>query len=443
MKTCIKNATIINEGELKQASVLISDERIQSIVPGDSSLPADVTIDATDQYLMPGIIDSHVHFRQPGMEHKADIKTESRAAAAGGITSFMEMPNTNPATTTMERLREKQAIASQDSLINFAFYLGATADNLREIETLDPKQVAGVKVFMGSSTGNLLVNQRDVLENIFQASPIIIVAHCEEDSIINANLDMFKEKYGDDIPVKYHPVIRSEEACYTSSSLAVELAVKHNANLHVLHLTTKKEMDLFKAGSIETKKITGEACVHHLWFSDADYNQYGTRIKWNPAIKTRADRNALRGGLITKKLDIISTDHAPHLLKEKTAPYVNAASGGPMVQHSLQVILELGKQGMISLPEIAEKMAHNPALRFKIKDRGFIRKGYYADLVLINPRKPHTVSRENILYKCGWSPFEDQTFSHSISKTLVNGKLVFDGNQVVEEQVAMPLYFDR
>jgi dihydroorotase len=443
MKTCIKNATIINEGELKQASVLISDERIQSIVPGNSSLPADVTIDATDQYLMPGIIDSHVHFRQPGMEHKADIKTESRAAAAGGITSFMEMPNTNPATTTMERLREKQAIASQDSLINFAFYLGATADNLREIETLDPKQVAGVKVFMGSSTGNLLVNQRDVLENIFQASPIIIVAHCEEDSIINANLDMFKEKYGDDIPVKYHPVIRSEDACFVSSSLAVELAEKHNANLHVLHLTTKKEMELFKAGSTETKKITGEACVHHLWFSDADYNQYGTRIKWNPAIKTRADRNALRGGLITKKLDIISTDHAPHLLKEKTAPYVNAASGGPMVQHSLQVILELGKQGMISLPEIAEKMAHNPALRFKIKDRGFIRKGYYADLVLINPRKPHTVSRENILYKCGWSPFEDQTFSHSISKTLVNGKLVFDGNQVVERQVAMPLYFDR
>jgi dihydroorotase len=443
MKTCIKNATIINEGELKQASVLISDERIQSIVPGNSSLPADVTIDATDQYLMPGIIDSHVHFRQPGMEHKADIKTESRAAAAGGITSFMEMPNTNPATTTMERLREKQAIASQDSLINFAFYLGATADNLREIETLDPKQVAGVKVFMGSSTGNLLVNQRDVLENIFQASPIIIVAHCEEDSIINANLDMFKEKYGDDIPVKYHPVIRSEDACFVSSSLAVELAEKHNANLHVLHLTTKKEMELFKAGSTETKKITGEACVHHLWFSDADYNQHGVRIKWNPAIKTRADRNALRGGLITKKLDIISTDHAPHLLKEKTAPYVNAASGGPMVQHSLQVILELGKQGMISLPEIAEKMAHNPALRFKIKDRGFIRKGYYADLVLINPRKPHTVSRENILYKCGWSPFEDQTFSHSISKTLVNGKLVFDGNQVVERQVAMPLYFDR
>ncbi len=443
MKTCIKNATLINEGQLMQASVLISDERIQSIVPGDSSLPADVTIDATDQYLMPGIIDSHVHFRQPGMEHKADIKTESRAAAAGGITSFMEMPNTNPATTTMERLREKQAIASQDSLINFAFYLGATADNLREIETLDPKQVAGVKVFMGSSTGNLLVNQRDVLENIFQASPVIIVTHCEDDSIINANISMFKEKYGDDIPVKYHPVIRSEEACYTSSSLAVELAVKYNAKLHILHLTTKKEMDLFKAGSIETKKITGEACVHHLWFSDADYNQHGVRIKWNPAIKTRADRNALRGGLITKKLDIISTDHAPHLLKEKTAPYVNAASGGPMVQHSLQVILELGKQGMISLPEIAEKMAHNPALRFKIKDRGFIRKGYYADLVLINPRKPHTVSRENILYKCGWSPFEDQTFSHSISKTLVNGKLVFDGNQVVERQVAMPLYFDR
>ncbi|MGC9332224.1 MAG: amidohydrolase family protein, partial [Bacteroidales bacterium] len=330
MKTCIKNATLINEGKLIQASVLISGERIQSIVPGDSSMPADITIDGTGQYLMPGIIDSHVHFRQPGMEHKADIKTESRAAAAGGITSFMEMPNTNPATTTMERLREKQRIASRDSLVNYAFYLGATTNNLRDIETLDTSQVAGVKVFMGSSTGNLLLNDKKQLERVFQASPILIVTHCEADSIIDANLHIFKQKYSDDIPVKYHPVIRSEEACYASSSQAVELAEKYHANLHILHLTTKKEMDLFNPGPVESKKITGEACIHHLWFSDADYDQHGMRIKWNPAIKTQSDRNALRSGLITKKLDIVSTDHAPHLLKEKTAPYVNAASGAPM-----------------------------------------------------------------------------------------------------------------
>ncbi|MGM0649139.1 MAG: dihydroorotase [Bacteroidota bacterium] len=443
MTTCIYNATMINEGELEQASVLIAGNRIRKILPGNSEIQADVTIDATDKYLMPGIIDSHVHFRQPGMEHKADIASESRAAAAGGITSYMEMPNTNPATTTMEQLIEKQKIAAKDSLINYAFYLGATPGNIRDIELLDPAQVAGVKVFMGASTGNLLIKNKNLLERIFKASPVLIVTHCEDDDIILANLKMFTDKYGDEIPVKYHPVIRSAEACYASSSQAVELAEKHNANLHVLHLSTKKELELFEPAPVDNKKITAEACVHHLWFSDADYAKQGTHIKWNPAIKTQEDRNALYGGLITKRLDIISTDHAPHLLQEKLNPYTKAPSGGPMVQHSLLTMLELSTQGIISLTDIVEKMAHNPATRYQVEKRGFIREGYYADLVLVNPMKSHKVTKDNLRYKCKWSPFEEQTFRHSINKTMVNGEIVYDGEEIIENHVAMPLIFKR
>ncbi len=443
MTYLFKNATLVNEGNLTQASVFVSEGKIQSIITGDKLPPADEVIDATDQFLMPGIIDDQVHFRQPGMEHKADIRSESRAAAAGGITSFMEMPNTNPATTSMERLKEKQAIAEKDSLVNYAFYLGATPDNLKEIEALDPKVVAGLKVFMGSSTGNLLVNQREALERIFQASPVLIATHCEDDSIINTNLSIYKDKYGDDIPLKYHPAIRSAEACYASTSLAVELASKHNADLHVLHLSTADELELFSSGPVDQKKITAEACVHHLWFSDADYAKKGTRIKWNPAIKSEADRNALRGGLLAKKLDIVATDHAPHLMKEKNQPYAKAPSGGPLVQHSLLAMLELGTKGIIGLPEIVEKMAHNPAIRFKIDKRGFIREGYYADLVLVDPMNHTQVEKDTLLYKCGWSPFEGETFRHRIAKTMVNGKIVWDDENIIETDAAMPLFFDR
>ncbi|MFW5767885.1 MAG: amidohydrolase family protein, partial [Bacteroidota bacterium] len=340
-------------------------------------------------------------------------------------------------------LKEKQAIAEKDSLVNYAFYLGATPDNIKEIETLDPKAVAGLKVFMGSSTGNLLVNQREDLERIFQASPVLIATHCEDDTIINTNLEIYREKYGDDIPIKYHPAIRSAEACYASTSLAVELATKHNADLHVLHLSTANELELFKSGPLDKKKITAEACVHPLWFSDADYAKMGTRIKWNPAIKSEADRIALHGGLISKKLDIIATDHAPHLMKEKNQPYAKAPSGGPLVQHSLLAMLELGTKGLIGFPEIVEKMAHNPAKRFKIKERGFIREGYHADLVLVDPMKSTEVNKENLLYKCGWSPFEGETFRHRIDKTMVNGKIVYDGETIVEKNAAMPLIFDR
>jgi dihydroorotase len=443
MTYLFKNATIINEGNLTQASVFVSDGKIQSIITGDKLPPADEVIDATDQFLMPGIIDDQVHFRQPGMEHKADIRSESRAAAAGGITSFMEMPNTNPATTNMERLKEKQDIAATDSLVNYAFYLGATPENVKDIETLDSRAVAGVKVFMGSSTGNLLVNKREDMERIFKASPVLIATHCEDDGIINTNLDIYKEKYGDDIPMKYHPAIRSAEACYASTSLAIELATKHNADLHVLHLSTQQELELFDSGPVDKKSITAEACVHHLWFSDADYAKMGTRIKWNPAIKSETDRNALRGGLINKKLDIIATDHAPHLMKEKNQPYTSAPSGGPLVQHSLLAMLELSTKGMIGLPEIVEKMAHNPAKRFKIKERGFIREGYYADLVLVDTMNFTRVHKDNLLYKCGWSPFEGETFRHRIAKTMVNGNIVYDGDAVVEADAAMPLTFDR
>ena len=444
MKTLIKNATIINEGQSFEASILVENERISELFPGENLPEADRVIDAKGKYLIPGVIDDQVHFRQPGMEKKADIMSESRAAAAGGVTSFMEMPNTNPATINMQRLEEKIRIAEKDSLVNYAFYLGATESNIQEIEKLDPTRVAGVKIFMGSSTGNLLVNRAEVLERIFKASPVLIATHCEDDPTIKANLNAHIAKYGENIPVQYHPDIRSAEACYRSSSLAVELAEKTGANLHVLHLSTEKEMSLFSAGNIRDKKITAEVCAHHLWFTEKDYEKKGTLIKWNPAIKSEQDREALRQALNSGKLDIVATDHAPHLLSEKNKIYTQAPSGAPLVQHSLQVMLELANQSVLSKEDVVEKMCHNPAIRYQVKDRGFIRQDYFADLVLIDPKKFYKVRKENTLYKCGWSPLEDTTFSHSIEMTMVNGEIVWEnGNLFTGKQAALPLVFNR
>jgi dihydroorotase len=344
----------------------------------------------------------------------------------------------------MQRLNEKMQIAAETSMVNYAFYMGATEDNIKDIEAIDPSIVAGVKVFMGSSTGNLLVNNPVALDKIFRASPTLIATHCEDDPTILNNLNKYKAKYGDDIPIKYHPAIRSAEACYKSSALAVELAIKTNANLHVLHLSTAREMDLFSAGAIEEKKITAEVCIHHLWFSDVDYETKGTHIKWNPSIKTSTDREALRNALKNKKIDIVATDHAPHLLSEKNNIYTKAPSGGPLVQHSLQAMLELSKQGIYSIEEVVEKMSHNPALRYKITDRGFIRQKYFADLVLVNPTKSYMVEESNILYKCGWSPFNGNTFSHSIDMTMVNGKIIWQNGEFTgKKDAAMSLKFER
>ncbi len=444
MKTLIKHATIINEGQHFEASLLVDGERISELILTEDFPEADRVIEAKGQYLIPGVIDDQVHFRQPGMEKKADIFSESRAAAAGGVTSFMEMPNTNPPTVNMERLNEKIEIAAKDSLVNYAFYLGATEDNIQNIEKLDPTRVAGVKIFMGSSTGNLLVNQRDVLERIFKDSPILIATHCEDDPTIAKNLDHYLKTYGENIPFKYHPAIRNAEACYKSSSMAVELAAKTGANLHILHLSTAKEMELFSAGNIQDKKITAEICAHHLWFTDANYAEKGSLIKWNPAIKSEMDRNALRQALSNDKLDIVATDHAPHLLDEKHNIYTKAPSGAPLVQHSLQMMMELSLEGIISKEKVVEKMCHNPAIRYAVKDRGFIRENYFADLVLINPTQNHKVSKSNILYKCGWSPLEETEFHHSVSMTMVNGEIVWENESLNDnKQVAKALHFDR
>jgi dihydroorotase len=444
MKILIKNATIINEGKRFEASLLIKDERIVSLIVDDNYPNADKIIDASGKYLIPGVIDDQVHFRQPGMEQKADIYSESRAAAAGGVTSYMEMPNTNPPTTDMQRFEEKLEIAAKDSLVNYGFYIGATEDNLSVIEKLPADKVAGVKIFMGSSTGNLLVNKPEILERIFKASPILIATHCEDDSIIQANLQNYLSQYGDDIPVKYHPAIRSAEACYRSSAMAVELATKTNANLHVLHLSTAKEMELFSNAPIQDKRITAEICAHHLWFSEQDYEQKGTLIKWNPAIKSLNDRNALRKALKSGKLDIVATDHAPHLLSEKQNHYTSAPSGAPLVQHSLQIMMELAAQGILSEEMVVEKMCHNPAIRYQVKDRGFIREKYFADLVLIDPIANYTVEKNNLLYKCGWSPLEGQSFQHAVTMTMVNGKIVWENNKLIDSiSAANALIFER
>ncbi|WP_242084106.1 dihydroorotase [Aestuariivivens sediminis] len=443
--TLIKNARIANEGTIFKGDLLIKGEYIEQIDESISAKSSDVVvIDAEAKLLMPGVIDDQVHFRQPGLTHKADIASESKAAIAGGITSFIEMPNTKPQTTTVENLEEKFEIASKTSFANYSFMFGGTNNNLDEILKVDTKTVAGLKLFLGSSTGNMLVDDPEVLEKIFKSTNMIISVHCEDETTIKQNLKKDIEKYGDDIPIGRHPIIRSEEACYISSSKAIELAKKTGARLHVFHLSTGKETQLFTNKiPLKDKKITSEVCVHHLWFSDEDYEKKGTLIKWNPAIKTKTDRKKLLEALLNDRIDVIATDHAPHTLKEKQNNYTEAPSGGPLVQHALPAILEMYHQDKISIEKIVEKMCHNPAILFQIEKRGFIKEGYFADLVLIDLNNPWTVKKDNILYKCGWSPFEGTTFKSRITHTFLNGTLVYNNFKFFNTSAAKRLTFNR
>ncbi|WP_010663092.1 dihydroorotase [Marinilabilia salmonicolor] len=445
MKTLIKNATIINQGSSFEGSVLINDRLIEKIFRKEDLLPdADKTIDAEGCYLIPGVIDDQVHFREPGLTHKADIYTESGAAVAGGITSFMEMPNTNPQTTSIETLNDKFRIGEERSAANYSFYMGATNDNLEEVLKADPSTVCGVKVFMGSSTGNMLVDKKEALENIFREVPMLIATHCEDENTIKNNTKRFKEKYGEEMPFRYHPQIRSAEACYKSSSMAVELASKYNTRLHILHLSTAREMSLFSNSiPLNEKRITGEVCVHHLWFSDEDYDKSGARIKWNPAVKTAQDREALREALRTNILDVVATDHAPHTLEEKNNNYFQAPSGGPLVQHSLPAMLELSAQGIFTKEMVVEKMCHAPADLFGVERRGYIKEGYYADLVIIDPNQKEKIEDSSVHYKCGWSPFSGTTFSHRITHTFVNGYPAYSNGVINRDQNGMMLTFKR
>ncbi|HOS46641.1 MAG TPA: dihydroorotase, partial [Paludibacter sp.] len=426
----IKNATIFNENERFLGSVLLDGEKISKIYRG-KDIPVDIqcdeVIEADGLWLLPGVIDDQVHFREPGLTHKADIFTESQAAVAGGVTSFMDMPNTVPQTTTIDALEEKYKMGAAKSLANYSFYMGATNDNLDELRKVNQAEVCGIKVFMGSSTGNMLVDDIKTLTGIFAEIPMLIATHCEDESVIQANKAKYIARYGEDLPVHYHPYIRDAEACYRSSSFAVELASKYNTRLHLLHISTARELDLFSNKlPLREKRITAEVCVHHLWFSDQDYDAYGNRIKWNPAVKTGRDRLALIDGVNRDLLDVVATDHAPHLLSEKEGNCLKAASGGPLVQFSLPAMLELAKKGYFTEVQVVRKMCHAPADLFKIRKRGYIREGFYADLVLVNPKRSLKVTPDIILSKCGWSPFEGKTFSHSIEKTWVNGRQVYD-----------------
>ena len=441
----IKNARIVNEGSITNRDLLIEGKKISNI---DSSISVknNITkvIDADGKFLMPGMIDDQVHFREPGLTHKANISTESRAAIAGGITSFIEMPNTIPNATTISELNKKFDIASNASYANYSFMFGGTNDNLDEILKVDPKKVAALKLFLGSSTGNMLVDNPKVLEEIFSKTDLLIAVHCEDEQTIRDNIKKYKKQFGDDIPIKMHPVIRSEESCYLSSSRAIELAKKTGARLHVFHLSTAKEMSLFSNNqSLMDKKITAEVCIHHLWFSDEDYESKGTLIKWNPAVKKASDRKALWDALLNDKIDVIATDHAPHTLDEKSNSYLKAPSGGPLVQHAVVALMESYQKGRISLEKLVEKMCHNPAILFQIEKRGFVREGYYADLILVDPNDPWTVNKNNILYKCGWSPFEGVTFNSKITHTFLNGSLVYHNNKFSKDKAAMQLTFNR
>ncbi len=443
----IQNANIVNANTIEKGSVFIKDNKISKIQYGQiaETLQSGIkTINADGKYLMPGVIDDQVHFREPGLSHKADIYSESKAAIAGGITSFMEMPNTNPQTTSIKLLNEKYKIAEKKSLANYSFYLGATNDNIDELLKVNPKNVCGIKIFMGSSTGNMLVNDVKILSEIFEKAQTLIAVHCEDDDIINKNTLKFKNDFGENVPIKHHPNIRSVEACYSSSSVAVELAKKYNTRLHVLHLSTEKEIGLFQnSTNYKEKKITSEVCVHHLWFNDSDYEKYGTKIKWNPAIKKESDRKALIKALNENKIDVIATDHAPHLIEEKQNTYFKAPSGGPLVQHSLVVMLELYHKKQISLEKIVEKMCHTPAEIFNIDNRGYIKEEYWADLVLFDLNSPWKVKKDNILYKCNWSPFEGQIFTSEITHTMVNGNLVFEKGAFFEKIKGKRLIFNR
>lgn len=441
----IKNARIVNEGSIREGDVLIEGEYIVEIADSISAKHPDTKIvDAENNYLIPGAIDDQVHFREPGLTHKGDIYSESRAAVAGGVTSFIDQPNTVPNALTQELLEDKYQIASEKSFANYSFMMGASNDNLEEVLKTDPKNVAGIKIFLGSSTGNMLVDNEQTLEKIFSATPLLIAVHCEDEQTIKDNLEKYKEEYGEDIPVTAHPLIRSAEACYLSSSRAIELAKKTGTRLHVFHLSTAVETELFRNDiPLSEKKITAEACVHHLWFTDADYDKKGNFIKWNPAVKTQVDKDALWAALLDGRIDVIATDHAPHTLEEKSQKYLKAPSGGPLVQHSVVAMFEAHLRGKISVEKIVEKMAHNPAILFRVEKRGFIREGYFADLAIVNPAKPWTVKKENLLYKCGWSPFEGFSFKSRIMHTFVNGQLVFTNNKVKDIQVGKRLTFDR
>ncbi len=440
----IKNATIVNENKTFKGDVLIENEVIKEIATAINATEKVEVIDANGKYLIPGFIDDQVHFREPGLTHKANIASESRAAAAGGITTFIEQPNTVPQATTQELLENKFEIASKSSYVNYSFMFGGTNTNLEELLKTDPKKVAGIKLFLGSSTGNMLVDDVEVLEKIFSSTKMIISLHCEDEATIRKNTAIYKEKYGDDIPLKYHPIIRSEEACYISSSKAIELAKKTGARIHIFHVSTAKETELFRNDiPLEEKQITAEVCVHHLWFSDEDYAEKGTHIKWNPAVKTVQDREGLWKAFLDDRIDVLATDHAPHTLEEKTNVYTKAPSGGPLVQHAVTAILEKVKEGVIPIEKAVEKMSHNPAKLFQIKKRGFIKEGYFADLVLIDPNKSQTVSKENILYKCGWSPFEGTTFSSTITHTFVNGNLIYNQGVFNDDIKGKRLTFNR
>jgi dihydroorotase len=441
----IKNAQIVNEGTITSGDVLIEADRIAEIAPSISVKNADTkVIDADGFYLIPGMIDDQVHFREPGLTHKATIKTESRAAVAGGITSFIEMPNTVPQATTIDLLEEKFAIAAKDAHANYSFMFGGTNDNLSEILKVDKTKVAGLKLFLGSSTGNMLVDNPKVLEEIFSKTDLLISTHCEDEATIKKNLEQAIAIYGDDIPMEKHPEIRSEQACYISSSQAIALAKKTGARLHVFHLSTAKETKLFdKKKPLKDKKITAEVCVHHLWFTSEDYASKGSKIKWNPAVKTKKDREGLWKALNEGRIDVIATDHAPHTLEEKNNVYTKAPSGGPLVQHALEALFEMHRKGYITVEKLVEKIAHNPAILFEIKDRGYIREGYKADLVLINPNAPWTVTKENIAYKCGWSPFEGTTFRARVTHTFVNGHLAYENGKIAKITNGERLTFNR
>ncbi|MCD6544957.1 MAG: dihydroorotase [Flavobacteriaceae bacterium] len=441
----IKNAKVVNEGIAEVLDVLIEGELIFKIKKNIENYPVDTqVIDADGKYLLPGIIDDQVHFREPGLTRKATIASESRAAVAGGITSFIEMPNTVPQATTQEILEEKFKTASKSSYANYSFMIGGTNDNLEELLKTDMKNVAAIKLFLGSSTGNMLVDDEEVLEKIFSSTKMLIAVHCEDEATVKNNLDKQKNIYGDDIPIELHPVIRSEEACYLSSSKAVALAKKTGARLHVFHLSTAKETELFTNEiPLEEKMITAEICVHHLWFNDKDYAQKGTLIKWNPAIKTEKDRLGLWEALLDDRLDVIATDHAPHTLEEKQQVYTKAPSGGPLVQHALLAMMEMVRNKKITIEKMVEKMCHNPAILFKIENRGFIKEGYFADLVLIDANKDQVVEKENILYKCGWSPFEGTQFHTTVLQTFVNGNLIYDQGKFNNEIKGKRLIFNR
>jgi len=443
MLTLIKKAQLVNEGNIYQSDVLIEDKIIKKIAT-EINIEADKIIDAEGLYLLPGVIDDQVHFREPGLTHKANIYSESKAAVAGGITSFMEMPNTNPQTLTQKLLEDKYQIAGQNSIANYTFFMGVSNDNLEEVLKTNPKNVGAIKIFMGSSTGNMLVDNKTVLEEIFAKSPMLIAVHCEDEETIQENIIKAKKEFGEDVPISEHPNIRSAEACYKSSSMAVELAKKYNTRLHIFHISTEKEIALFDNKlPLKEKRITAEVCIHHLWFDESNYTEKGTFIKWNPAVKKQSDKEALLQALLDNKLDVIATDHAPHTLEEKSNTYFKAPSGGPLVQHALPAMLSLVNQGKISLEKIVEKMCHNPAICFKVKKRGYIREGYFADVVLVDLNKPWRVSKENILYKCDWSPFEGETFNAQITHTFVNGHIAYKYGNFNETQRGMRLTFDR